>query len=119
MALDSVIPLTGTCYNVGVMHPTSEPTFDLEATFKQILEQPDVVIPSEEIEDGELNEDQRATLQKVLEAELPTPEEIQQRAEIAAHNAEVQRKREERLARRAERRANKAPKSTRKRRRRR
>jgi len=84
---------------------STEPTFDLEATFRKILEQPDVIIPEAEIDD-ELSEEQRATLQAVLEAEMPTPEEIQERAEIAAHNAEIQRKRDEKTARKRERRAN-------------
>ena len=101
------------------MEPKTEPVFDLEETFKKILEQPDVVIPEEEIQDGELSEDQRATLQSILEAELPTPEEIEQRARIAEHNAEIRRKREEDLAKRRERRAKlgKKPKGKRRRRR--
>jgi len=73
-----------------------EVMFDLEATFKAILEQPDVVIPAEEINpDGDFTVEQRAMLQKALEMRLPTPEEIEERTRIAAHNAEIQRRREE------------------------
>jgi len=87
------------------MPPKTEPTFDLEATFKSILEQPDTVIPAEDYPvDGEFNAEQRATLQKVLEAELPSPEEIEQRAKRAAHNAEIQKKRDEKQARKRARR---------------
>ena len=78
----------------------------LEQKFLEILSQPDVVIPADEIED-EFTEEQRATLQSVLEAEMPTPEEIQQQIEIQKHNAEVKAKREERLARREARRGHK------------
>lgn len=88
----------------------------LEEKFLRILAQPDVVIPDEEIaKDGKLTEEQRETLQKVLEAEMPTPEEIAQAARIAEHNAEVRRKREEKLAKRRERQA-KQPKKRRRRR---
>jgi hypothetical protein len=72
---------------------------ELEEKFLKILSQPDAVIPADEIE-GELSEDQRATLQSVLEAEMPTPEEIERDVKIAEHNAEVQRRRDKKLARR-------------------
>ena len=86
----------------------------------RILAQPDVVIPDEEIaKDGKLTEEQRETLQKVLEAEMPSPEEIEQAARIAEHNAEVRRKREEKLAKRRERRAKFGKQKPKKRRRRR
>ncbi len=71
----------------------------LEAKFMEILSIPDVVIPADEI-DGELSEEQRATLQSVLEAQMPSPEEIQQSIEIAKHNEEVRMKRAIRLAKR-------------------
>jgi hypothetical protein len=78
----------------------------LEAKFMDILSQPDVVIPEEEIaEDGEFSEEQRATLQAMLKAQMPTPEAIQQQIKMTAHNAEVQKKRDERQARKRARRA--------------
>ena len=82
-----------------------EPVFDLEATFKAILEQPDTVIPSEEIaEDGEFTDEQRATLQAALQAHMPSPEEIAKRAECAAHNVEVAKRREAKQAKKRARR---------------
>jgi hypothetical protein len=78
----------------------------LEEKFLRILAEPDVVIPSEEIaKDGKLTEEQRATLQKVLESEMPTPEEIQQSARMAKHNEEIRLKREEKQAAKKARRA--------------
>ena len=76
----------------------------LESKFMEILSQPDVVIPAEEISDGALTGEQRATLQAVLESEMPTPAEIEQQAEIAEHNAAVQKKRDEKQARKLARR---------------
>lgn len=79
---------------------------DLEEQFLRILAQPDTVIPDEEIaKDGKFTEEQRATLQAVLESEMPTPVEIEKRAKIAAHNAEIQRKRDEKQAQKKARRA--------------
>ena len=89
----------------------------LEEKFMEILSQPDVVIPADEMpEDGEFDEDQRATLQAVLDAEMQTPEEIERDIKIAEHNAEVQRKRDEKQAMKRARRANRV-KSKRRRRR--
>ena len=91
-----------TCYNGWVMSPNDQVDAlqaKLEEQFLQILSQPDVVIPADEIE-GEFTEEQRATLESVLKAEMPSPEEIQKQIEMAKHNAEVKAKREERLARR-------------------
>lgn len=93
--------------------PTSEELAQiekgLEERFMQILSEPDVIIPAEEI-DGELSEEQRATLQSVLEAEMPTPEEIQQYAEIAEHNHKVERERKVKLLKRKIRRITKGKK---------
>ena len=75
----------------------------LEDQFKKILEQPDVVIPAEEI-DGELTDAQRATLQTVLESEMPTPEEFEEDARIMEHNQKVHWIRQANLARRRARR---------------
>jgi len=87
------------------MSDQPEVVFDLEATFKAILEQPDSVVPAEEIaDDGEFTDEQRATLQAALQAHMLSPEEIMQRAECAAHNAEVHRKREEKQAKKRARR---------------
>jgi hypothetical protein len=93
-----------------------------EETLLSILDQPDLT----EVPDGleavqsveavnKLDELQRATLQALLEGDLPTPEEIQRDAKIAEHNSEIQRKRDERLAKRREKQA----RSNKKRRRRR
>lgn len=88
------------------MPSKNEPVFDLEETFKRILEQPDVVIPADEIPEGsEFTEKQRAILQAVLEAEMPTPERIERDAKNAARNAELDLARQEKLARRKERQA--------------
>jgi len=61
-------------------------------------------------EDGEAEKDaveslddhQRALLQNLLGAETPTPDEIARQAQMAERNAEIQRKREEKLAARRE-----------------
>jgi len=77
--------------------PTSEEVTqiesELEERFMQILSEPDVVIPAEEI-DGEFTDEQRELLQTVLKATMPSPEEIQQYAECAEHNDKVQRVRD-------------------------
>ena len=78
---------------------------ELEAKMLRILAQPDVAIPDEEIAvDGSFSEEQRETLQTLLEAEMPTPEEIEQQIKIQAHNAEIQQKRDERQAKKQARR---------------
>jgi len=90
---------------VSDMTTKPEAVFDLEATFKAILEQPDSVIPAEEIaEGGEFTDEQRATLQAALQAHMPSPDEIMQRAACAEHNAEIHRKREEKQAKKRARR---------------
>lgn len=79
--------------------PVSSVHADLEAKFLEILSQPDVVIPKDEIPgDGEFSKEQRATLRAVLEAEMPSPEEIERDIKIAQHNAEIQQKRDRRQA---------------------
>jgi hypothetical protein len=77
---------------------------ELEEKFMAILSQPDVVVPSEEI-DGEFTEEQRATLQAALVAELPSPEEVEQEACLMEHNQKVYWARQADLARRRVRRA--------------
>lgn len=52
-----------------------------------------------------LDEEMRKKLARLLVSEMKTPEEIEQSARIAAHNAEVQKKRDEDLAKRRERRS--------------
>ena len=90
----------------------SETDTDLEAKLLAILNEPDettkVVDAIEKTHDGsddELSEDQRATLQSLLDAGMPTPEEIVQSAKCAEHNAKIQAQREADLATRRERRA--------------
>ena len=78
-----------------------------------ILEQPDVE-PVEDAAPLVLDEKQRATLQRLLDKQMPSPEEIARDAEINEHNAEVQRLRQVKLARRQERQA-KNPKRRRRR----
>lgn len=80
------------------LEEAKEVSSKLEDMFLSILNSDDE--EGEEESGPELSEEQRATLQKVLEAELPSPEEIMERAKIAEYNAEIQRKREEKLARR-------------------
>ena len=63
----------------------------------------------------ELDEKQRATLQRIFDKAMPTPEEIARDAKINEHNAEVRQRREADLAKRRERRANN-PKKRRRRR---
>lgn len=77
-----------------------------------ILNHPDLPEPIEQSaaevldeDSGNLDEEQRATLQAILQSKMPTPAEIERDAKMAAHNAEIQRKRNEDLARRRERRA--------------
>lgn len=53
----------------------------------------------------DLDEKQRATLQRILTKEMPTPEEIARDAKINEHNQLIQQKRDEKLARRRERQA--------------
>lgn len=48
---------------------------------------------------------QRATLQRILDTAMPTPEEIARDARINEHNQQIKVKRDEKLARRRERRA--------------
>jgi hypothetical protein len=76
----------------------------LETKFKEILALPDVTIPADEI-DGEFTEDQRATLQAALAAEMPSPEEIERDAKIAEHNQKVHWVRQAKLAKRRARQA--------------
>lgn len=52
-----------------------------------------------------LDEEMRKKLARLLVSEMKTPEEIEQAAKIAEHNAEVQQKRDEDLAKRRERRS--------------
>jgi hypothetical protein len=88
--------------------PTEE-----EAALLRILKEPEIVLDTpedeemgEEIADRvatafpEMGEKQRKVMEKVITAKMPTPEEIEQAERIAQHNAEVRRRREERLARR-------------------
>lgn len=90
----------------------SEDTEDLEAKLLAILSQPEetekVVDAIEKVDAGEeatLSEEARETLASLLQAGMPTPQEIIRDAKIAEHNAEVQRAREEKLAKRRERQA--------------
>jgi hypothetical protein len=100
----------------------SETTEELEAKLLAILNQPDesakLAEAIEKTADGEddLSEDQRATLASLLEAGMPTPEEIVRDAKIAEHNTEVKRRRQEDLARRKERRAKRGKSKKRRRR---
>jgi hypothetical protein len=71
----------------------------LEEKFKKILALPDVVIPADEV-DGAFTEEQRATLQAALEAEMPSAEEIECDAGIAEHNQKVHWARQAKLAQR-------------------
>lgn len=63
--------------------------------------------PTEEPDDEgkNLDEHQRALLQHLLNASMPTPEEIMRSARAAEHNAEIDRQRMEKLKARRERRA--------------
>ncbi len=56
-------------------------------------------------EEHDLDEKQRATLQRILTKEMPTPAEIARDAQINEHNQLIQQKRDEKLARRRERQA--------------
>lgn len=85
---------------------------ELEAKLLAILEQPEetakVVDAIEATADGdeeELTEEQREMLQSLLDAGMPSPDEIIQSAKCAEHNAKIQAKREADLAARRERRA--------------
>lgn len=90
----------------------SQSAEDLEAKLLAILNEPDasaqVADAIEKTADGDeesLTEEQRATLQSLLEAGLPTPEQIVQSAKCAEHNAKIQAEREAKLVARKERRA--------------
>ena len=74
----------------------------LEQTFLSILNEDDdhVKDPNDNLD---LSDEQRATLKAVIESEMPTPEQIIERAKLYKHNQEVQQRREERLARRMQR----------------
>ena len=85
---------------------------ELEAKLLEILDQPDLANrmadAAEKVvadEEEQLSEEQRETLATLLEAGLPTPQDIMVRAECAEHNAKVAAKRAEKLRRRRERRA--------------
>ena len=71
-----------------------------------ILSQPDsdksldhAVAEGVDEEFGKLNEKQRALLTAIMRSEMPSPEEIARDARMAAHNAEIQKKRDEKQAR--------------------
>lgn len=88
----------------------SETAEELEAKLLAILNEPeqteDLVDTIEKSADGkELSEDARATLASLLQAGMPTPQEIVREAEIAQHNAAIDRARKVDLAKRRERRA--------------
>jgi hypothetical protein len=51
-------------------------------------------------EDSGFDEKQRATLQRIIDKAMPTPEEIARDAKINEHNQQIQQKRDEKLARR-------------------
>ena len=53
----------------------------------------------------EFSDKQRATLQRILDTAMPTPEEIARDARINEHNQQIKKKRDEKLARRRERQA--------------
>lgn len=85
---------------------------DLEAKLLEILNQPeqtaqlvDAIEKTADEEEGKLTEEQRATLGTLLQAGLPTPQEIVRDAQIEEHNARIERARQAELARRKERRA--------------
>lgn len=85
---------------------------ELEAKLLSILQQPeettkvvDAIEVVAEGEEEELTEEQRATLQSLLEAGMPSPDEIIREAKCAEHNAKIQATREADLAARRERRA--------------
>jgi len=91
------------------MEETAE---ELEAKLLAILNEPEktqgLVETIEKTADGEgaeLSEEARATLASLLEAGMPTPEEIIRDAEIAQHNAQVHARRQADLARRKQRQA--------------
>lgn len=90
----------------------SQSAEDLEAKLLAILNEPEtsaqVADAIEKSADGNeegLTEEQRATLQSLLEAGLPTPEQIVQSAKCAEHNAKIQAEREAKIAARRERQA--------------
>lgn len=88
------------------------PTQDLEAKLLEILNQPDksdslaeAIEMVADKEEGKLTEEQRATLTTLLNAGLPSPDEIARDAKIAEHNARIEQARKNDLARRTERRS--------------
>ena len=89
---------------------------DLEKKLLQILEAEDDETPAEvseaEVADAfpYLDEEARKKLAKLLVSEMKTPEEIEHAEKIAIHNAEVAKKRAEKLARREARRNHKRKK---------
>jgi hypothetical protein len=98
----------------------STTTQDLEAKLLEILNQPDKSDSLAEAielvadkEEGKLTDEQRATLASLLEAGLPSPDQIVRDAKCAEHNAKIEQARKLDLARRMERRA-KNPKRRRK-----
>lgn len=74
-----------------------------EKKLLEILGLPD--LPELPPEEGELDEEQRAFLSRLLTSQMQSPEEIARDAENAEHNAEIQKKRDEKIARRRERQA--------------
>lgn len=91
-------------------------TQDLEAKLLAILSEPEKKAEAldaiEKAADGDetLTDDQRATLQALLDVGMPTPADIAIRAECAEHNAEIRAKRQIELALRKERRAKRGKK---------
>lgn len=84
----------------------TQTTPDLEAKLLEILNNPaeknSTVDAIEKVAAGqeeELDEDQRATLQSLLEAGMPSPEEIIRDAECAEHNAKISAQRQAKLPR--------------------
>lgn len=82
----------------------NEATEDLEAKLLAILNEPEETekvvnaIEKSVDDDALLSEDERAVLGSLLEAGMPTPEEIIRDAQIAEHNAKIAAKRKADLA---------------------
>lgn len=85
---------------------------DKEQKLLEILEQPEISEPAggekclldaeAEVKKAypELSSKSQKIVAKILTAEMPTPEELEQAERISQHNAEISSKRQERLAQR-------------------
>lgn len=75
-----------------------------EEKFLEILNQPEIASETTDSKDADsdskLSAEKLEALSQILDSEMPPPDAIIRESKVAEHNAEVERKRREKLARR-------------------